>query len=429
MMGLVIAATLVITLLLSVPVGISLGMAAMAGLLYSSPEFLIVLPQKFLAGLDSFPLLAIPLFVLAGTLMSHGGMARRIIDMAMVFVGRIPGGLALMVIFSTMFFSGISGSPSANTAAIGSVALPAMKRKKYPTAYATAVFAAAGGVSTLVPPAIDLIIIGVVSGMSIGALFAAGVLPAAVNGLALMGLAYFFALKMGLPLDEPMPWRDKLRIIRAGLLPLLMVVIILGGIYGGIFTPTEASAVAVVYGFCVSFFIYRELRLEDIPQVLLKTASLTGVVMLVLATASMMSFVLAFERIPHLLAQMITDYAYNWIVFILFVHVVFLILGMVMDALPPIIILMPILVPVAESFGMDPVHFGILIAANVGIGMISPPVGICLYVACGISKTAIEEVVPRLIPFLMILLATLMVITFFPSITLFLPRLLGFVGG
>jgi len=428
-MGLVIAATLVITLLLSVPVGIALGMAAMAGLLYSSPEFLIVLPQKFLAGLDSFPLLAIPLFVLAGTLMAQGGMAKRIIDMAMVFVGRIPGGLALMVIFSTLFFSGISGSPSANTAAIGSVALPAMERKKYPRAYATAVFAAAGGVSTLVPPAIDLIIIGVVSGISIGALFAAGVIPAAVNGLALMGLAYFFALRMDLPLEPPMPWRQKLRIIKAGLLPLFMVVIILGGIYGGIFTPTEASAVAVIYGFCVSFFIYRELSVEDIPRVLLKTASLTGVVMLVLATASMMSFVLAFERIPQLLAELITGYAYNWVVFILLVHVLFLILGMVMDALPPIIILMPILVPVAESFGMDPVHFGILVAANVGIGMISPPVGICLYVACGISKTAIEEVVPHLLPFLLVLVATLMLITFFPSITLFLPRLLGFVGG
>ncbi len=428
-MGLVIAATLVITLLLSVPVGIALGIAAMAGLLYSSPEFLIVLPQKFLAGLDSFPLLAIPLFVLAGTLMAQGGMAKRIIDMAMVFVGRIPGGLALMVIFSTLFFSGISGSPSANTAAIGSVALPAMERKKYPRAYATAVFAAAGGVSTLVPPAIDLIIIGVVSGISIGALFAAGVIPAAVNGLALMGLAYFFALRMDLPLEPPMPWRQKLSIIKAGLLPLFMVVIILGGIYGGIFTPTEASAVAVIYGFCVSFFIYRELSVEDIPRVLLKTASLTGVVMLVLATASMMSFVLAFERIPQLLAELITGYAYNWVVFILLVHVLFLILGMVMDALPPIIILMPILVPVAESFGMDPVHFGILVAANVGIGMISPPVGICLYVACGISKTAIEEVVPHLLPFLLVLVATLMLITFFPSITLFLPRLLGFVGG
>jgi len=344
-------------------------------------------------------------------------------------VGRVPGGLALMVIFSTLLFSGISGSPSANTAAIGSVALPAMDRKNYPKAFATAVFAAAGGVSTLVPPAIDLIIIGVVAGMSIGALFAAGILPAVFSGLAIMGLTYFFALKMDLPLEPPMPWREKLRICRGGVLPLLMIFIILGGIYGGVFTPTEASAVAVVYGFLVSFFIYRELELDDIPKVLLKTASLTGVVMLVLATASMMSFVLAFERIPHLLAQLITDYAYNWLVFMLFVHIVFLVLGMVMDALPPIIILMPILVPVAESLGMDPVHFGILVAANVGIGMISPPVGICLYVACGISKTPIEEVVPRLVPYLLILVVSLVIMTLFPSITLFLPRLLGFVGG
>ena len=226
-----------------------------------------------------------------------------------------------------------------------------------------------------------------------------------------------------------MPWRQKIRIIWNGVLPILMIVIILGGIYAGIFTPTEASAVAVVYGFVVSFFIYRELKLEDIPKVLLHTAKLTGTVMLVLATASMFSFVLVFERIPHLLAELITTYAYNWIVFILFVHVVFFILGMIMDALPPIIILTPILVPVAVELGMDPIHIGILIAANVGVGMISPPVGICLYVACGIANTKIEDVVPRLLPYLVILAITLMIITFFPSITLFLPRLLGYAGG
>jgi C4-dicarboxylate transporter DctM subunit len=427
--GLVAFITLVVMLLLSVPVAIALAVAALFGLLYSSPEFLITLPQKFVAGLDSFPLLAIPLFVLAGSLMSHGGMARRIVDMAMVFVGRIPGGLALMVIVSTCLFSGISGSPSANTAAIGSVAIPAMDSRKYPKDFATAVFAAAGGVSTLVPPAIDLIIIGVVAGMSIGGLFAAGILPAAFNALALMALTFFFATRMNLPLEPPMPWRQKLKIIWNGTLPILMIVIILGGIYAGIFTPTEASAVAVVYGFIVSFFIYRELTLEDIPKVLLHTAKLTGTVMLVLATASMFSFVLVFERIPHLLAELITTYAYNWIVFILFVHVVFFVLGMIMDALPPIIILTPILVPVAVELGMEPIHIGILIAANVGLGMISPPVGICLYVACGIANTKIEDVVPRLIPYLVILAITLMLITFFPSITLFLPRLLGYAGG
>jgi C4-dicarboxylate transporter DctM subunit len=427
-MGLIVAITLVVTLLLSVPVGLALGLAGLAGLLYVSPDFLIVLPQKFLAGLDSFPLLAIPLFVLAGSLMSHGGFAQRIVDMALVFVGRIRGGLGLVVIFSTMLFSGISGSPSANTAAIGSVALPEMKRKKYPAPFATAIFASAGGVSTLVPPAIDLIIIGVVANISIGGLFAAGILPATVNGLAIMGLAYYYSRKLNLPLEPKIPWREKLRICRSGILPILMIVIILGGIYGGIFTPTEASAVAVVYGFIVSMFVYKDLKLADLPKVLLQTCSLTGVVLLVLGTASLLNFVLTFERIPHILAQAITDYAFNWIVFLLLVHAVFLLLGMIMDALPPIIVLMPILVPAGVAFGIEPIHLGILVAANVGIGMISPPVGICLYVSCGISGTPIESVVRPLIPFLLILLATLLLISYVPGITLFFPSLLGYIG-
>lgn len=424
-MGILVILTLAAALLLGVPVALALALAAMAGLLWSSPEFLIVLPQKFLAGLDSFPLLAVPLFVLAGTLMSHGGMARRIVDLAMQFVGRLPGGLGLVVILSTMLFSGISGSPSANTAAIGSVALPAMRQRQYPPAFATAVFASAGGVSTLVPPAIDLIVIGVVSGMSIGALFAAGITPAIVLGLALMGLTCLKALDLDLPVEAKASWPQRLRVIRNGILPLFMIVIILGGIYGGVFTPTEASAVAVVYGAFVSFFVYRELKLEDIPKILLQTASLSGVVLFVLGTASMFSFVLTFERLPHLLAAGISTHAPNWIVFILFVHMIFLVLGMVMDALPPIIILMPILLPAAMALGMDPVHFGILVAANVGIGMISPPVGICLYVACGIGKTPIEKVTPRLLPFLGLLLLMLMVITFVPQVTLWLPHALG----
>ena len=427
-MGLVVAITLVVTLLFSVPVGLALGLSALAGLLYVSPDFLIVLPQKFLAGLDSFPLLAIPLFVLAGSLMSQGGFAQRIVDMALVFVGRIRGGLGLVVIFATMMFSGISGSPSANTAAIGSVALPEMMRKKYPAPFATAIFAAAGGVSTLVPPAIDLIIIGVVANISIGGLFAAGLIPAAINGIAIMTLAYYFSRRLNLPLEPQIPWREKLRICVNGLLPILMVVIILGGIYGGIFTPTEASAVAVVYGFIVSFFVYKDLKLADLPKVLLQTCSLTGVVLLVLGMASLFSFVLTFERIPHLLADLITIYAFNWVVFLLMVHLVFLVLGMIMDALPPIIVLMPILVPAGVAFGIEPMHLGIVIAANVGIGMISPPVGICLFVSCGISGTPIESVVRPLIPFLLVLLATLLLISYVPGITLFLPTLFGYVG-
>ncbi len=424
-MGLLLTATLILTMLMGVPVGMCLAIAAMAGLLLISPDVLIMMPQKFISGLDSFPLLAIPLFVLAGQLMSHGGLARRIVDMSLVFVGHIRGGLGLVVIFSTMLMSGISGSPAANTAAIGSIAVPAMVKRKYPVGFATAILAAAGGVSTLVPPAIDLIIIGVIANISIGALFAAGILPAVLCGVAIMVLANYKARKMALPLIEPMSREEKLKTLRDGLLPVLMVFIILGGIYGGVFTPTEAAAVAVVYGFCVAFFIYKELKLKDLPEVLLKTCSLTGVVLLVLATANMFSFVLTFEGLPLAMADMITAYAFNWIMFILFVHILFFVLGMVMDCLPPILILMPMLVPVATAMGIDPVHFGIIVAANVGLGMVSPPVGICLFVACGIADTRIERVVRPLLPFLLILVISLMVITFVPQISLFLPRLFG----
>ena len=426
-MGWIVAFTLIFSMLISVPVGMALGIAAFIGMLYVSPDVLIMMPQKFLYGLDSFPLLAIPLFILAGQLMSSGGIAKRIIAMALIFVGRIYGGLALVVIFSALLISGISGSPSANTAAIGSVAIPAMKKLKYPPEFATAVLAAAGGVSTLVPPAIDLIIIGVIANISIGGLFAAGIFPAIVNGIAIMIMAYYFSRKMNLPLADKTSFLVKIRILKDGILPILMIIIILGGIYGGIFTPTEAASVAVMYGFIVSFFIYKELKIEDIPTVLLNTASLSGVVLLVLATASMFSFILTFERIPHALAQIIVTYADNWISFIILVHIVFLVLGMIMDALPAIIVLMPIFVPVAVSLGMEPIHLGILVAANVGIGMITPPVGICLFVACGISKIPIGSVVKPLLPFLVFLVLTLVIITMFPQITLFLPRLLGFI--
>ena len=426
-MGWIVAFTLIFSMVISVPVGMALGIAAFIGMLYVSPDVLIMMPQKFLYGLDSFPLLAIPLFILAGQLMSSGGIAKRIIAMALIFVGRIYGGLALVVIFSALLISGISGSPSANTAAIGSVAIPAMKKLKYPPEFATAVLAAAGGVSTLVPPAIDLIIIGVIANISISGLFAAGIFPAIVNGVAIMIMAYYFSRKMNLPLADKTSFLVKIRILKDGILPILMIIIILGGIYGGIFTPTEAASVAVMYGFIVSFFIYKELKIEDIPTVLLNTASLSGVVLLVLATASMFSFILTFERIPHALAQIIVTYADNWISFIILVHIVFLVLGMIMDALPAIIVLMPIFVPVAVSLGMEPIHLGILVAANVGIGMITPPVGICLFVACGISKIPIGSVVKPLLPFLLFLVLTLVIITMFPQITLFLPRLLGFI--
>ncbi len=429
-MGLVVVIVFIAALLLSVPIGIALGVAALAGLVSISfnPDFFIFLPQKFISGLDSFPLLAIPFFILAGSIMSRGGIARRIVNLMLVFFGRIRGGLAIVVTMATFFFGAICGSGSAKTAAIGTVMFPEMKRNKYPADFATALFASAGGASSLVPPSIDLIVIGVVANISVGGLFAAGILPSIVNAGALVVLAYVLSRKMKLPLAPRISWKDKIKIIVDGMLPMFMIVIVLGGIYGGIFTPTEAAAVAVVYGFILSFFIYKELRLADLKASLLTTANLSGVVLIVLGTASMVSFVLTYERIPHEIATVITQYASNWIIFILFVNIVFLLLGMVMDALPAIIVLLPIIVPVAVQFGIEPIHLGILVEANVGLGMITPPVGICLYVACGISKIPLEKTVKTLLPFLFVLAVTTLIISFVPEITLFVPRLLGFVS-
>jgi len=301
-----------------------------------------------------------------------------------------------------------------------------MLKRKYPPAFATALLAASGATASIIPPSIDLIIIGIVSGISIGGLFAAGILPGVVNALALMALCYFYAIRLNLPVTESTNWNEKKAVFKDGVLAILMPVIILGGILGGVFTPTEASAVAVIYGLVVSIFIYRELLWNQVPAILLQSAKLTGIVMLVLGMASAFSFALAFERIPHLLAHFIVTYADNWIIFVLFVNILFFLLGMIMDALPAIIILMPILVPAGVALGMDPIHIGIFVAANVSMSLFTPPVGVCLYVACGLSKLPIEEVFKPLLPFMGVLLITLLTISYVPEITLYIPRLLGY---
>ncbi|MDE0766249.1 MAG: TRAP transporter large permease [Amylibacter sp.] len=425
-MAIVVSLILLVALMSSVPIAIAIGMATMGALVILSPDFLVLVPQKILAGIDSFTLLAIPMFIFAGTVMGNGGIARRIVNLALIFVGQVRGGLGFVVIISTMFFSGVCGSASADTAAIGSTTMPEMLKRKYPPAFATALLAASGATASIIPPSIDLIIIGIVSGISIGGLFAAGILPGVVNALALMALCYFYAIRLNLPVTESTNWNEKKAVFKDGVLAILMPVIILGGILGGVFTPTEASAVAVIYGLVVSIFIYRELLWNQVPAILLQSAKLTGIVMLVLGMASAFSFALAFERIPHLLAHFIVTYADNWIIFVLFVNILFFLLGMIMDALPAIIILMPILVPAGVALGMDPIHIGIFVAANVSMSLFTPPVGVCLYVACGLSKLPIEEVFKPLLPFMGVLLITLLTISYVPEITLYIPRLLGY---
>lgn len=425
-MAIVVCLILLVALLSSVPIAIAIGLASMGALAILSPDFIVLVPQKILSGIDSFTLLAIPMFIFAGSVMGSGGIARRIVNLALIFVGQVRGGLGFVVILSTMFFSGVCGSASADTAAIGSTTMPEMLKRKYPPEFATALLAASGATASIIPPSIDLIIIGIVSGISIGGLFAAGILPGVFNAMALMGLCYYYAIRLNLPVTASTTWSEKRAIFKDGILAVLMPVIILGGILGGIFTPTEASAVAVIYGLVVSIFIYREMSWGQLPAILLQSARLTGIVMLILGMASAFSFALAFERIPHLLAHFIVTYADNWVIFVIFVNVLFFLLGMIMDALPAIIILMPILVPAGVALGMDPIHIGIFVAANVSMSLFTPPVGVCLYVACGLSKLPIEAVFKPLLPFMGILLITLLTISYVPEITLFIPRLLGY---
>jgi len=413
-------------LLLSVPVGISMGVASVLSLMYQGNSLLTIVAQKMFTGLDSFPLLAVPFFVLAGSLMETGGISTRLVRFAGVLVGHIRGGLGHVVIVGTIFFSGISGSSAADTAAIGSIMIPSMVKRGYPRPLATAIVAAAGGMGVLIPPCIVMVLYGIGANVSIGYLFAAGFLPGALMGVSLMIMVYFLAKREGWPQEAKASCGDMLSATRDAILPLLMPVIILGGILSGVFTATEAAVVAVVYGAFLSLVVYRELKPKDIPAILGTSARLTGVIMLMVGMSSTFAWVLTTQRVPQMLTEAMLGLSREPWMFLVFVNILFLIKGTFMDATPAIIIFTPILYPVSQKLGIDPVHFGIVLVANLGLGFITPPVGSCLYVAASIGKTSIEEVAKRILPFYGMMFVALMAITYWPDMTLFVPRLLGY---
>ena len=412
---------------IGVPIAISLGLAGMVLLaLFVGPEVLRVVPQQFIGSLDVFTLLAIPMFILAGTLLGTGGVAARLVNLAMAGVGSVRGGLGMVVVVSTIFFSGVSGSSSADTAAIGSITLPAMRKRGYPPTFAAAIVAVGGATAVLIPPVIDLVIIGVVANISIAALFAAGIVPGVLNGLAMVALTYFIARRMKLPTERRLSPREMGRAVLAGIPALTVAVIILGGILGGVFTPTEAAGVAVAYALLISLVVYRDLKVRDLPRVVAVTGRITGIVMLLVGMASVFSWYLTYQGVPRDLGGWLSEIPHP-VLFLLMVNVVFLFIGMVMDALPAIIVLMPILVPIAADLGIHPVHFGIVVEANIALGMITPPVGVVLYTACAIARIPMESVVRPLLPYLAAMFVMLLLITYVSAITLFLPSLLGLI--
>ena len=420
--------TLVTVLLLGTAVGVpiasSLGLASALSLLVQGTLPLTLVPQRIYVGLDSFPLLAAPLFILAGALMETGGISLRITQLAQAMVGHIRGGLGMVVVVGTMLFSGISGSSTADTAAIGSVMIPTMVRRGYSPEFATAVVAAAGGMGILIPPCIIMVIYGLLTNTSVAALFLGGVIPGLVMGGTVMGATYWVARRQGFPVEAAFSPRELWRSTRRAGWALLMPAIIMGGILLGFVTVTEAAVIAVVYGCLVAVFIYRELTWRQLPRIFAESGIITGLVMLVVGMASVFAWILTSQQVPLAVANSFAAISSNPWFFLLLVNIAYLLIGSVFEVTAALIMTVPILLPVARAYGIDPVHLGVVVTANMGIGLVTPPVGVCLYVACGISGTSIERVARPLVPFLAVMIGTLFLITYVPGITLLLPQVL-----
>ena len=412
-------------LVLNVPVAFSMVLACIATLLWQGTIPLSTVALKLYSGIDTFPFLAIPLFILAGGLMEHGGISLRLVRFAKSLVGHIKGGLGFVVVVSEIFFSGISGSSVADASAIGSLLLPSMARAGYAPPRAAAIVAAATGMGMMIPPCLNMVILGAVANISIAALFMGGFLPGFLMAATLMVVIYFQSARGVLPGAEG-TWpgvREILIAFRDSIIPLMMPVIIFGGIFAGIFTATEAAAVATVYAFIVSVFVYREISWKDLYRILLDTAVMTGVVCLLVGAATGFSWILASYQVPRMIGDFIGAMSQGRAVFLLMSVAVFFFFGMILDGLPAILIFFPIFYPIAQSLGLDPVHFGVLVIAVVGISIVAPPIGLCLVIICSIAKIKLSDTIRPLIPYTIILVADLVVIAFWPWLVLILPRL------
>lgn len=410
---------------IGIPIAYSMGIASIFFLLAEGRLPLALVAQRLFAGLDSFPLMAVPFFIFAGLLMDTGGISARLVALAKVLIGHVRGGLAMVVMLAEVFFSGISGSTTADISAIGSTMIPAMRRAGYSPQRAAAIVAAASSMGVLIPPCIMMVVLGSLVNISIGRLFVAGFLPAAVMVVGLMALIVVQARRGILPPSEARaPRGSAWQAFKDSLLALLLPVIIFGGILLGIATPTEIAAVAAVYALVVSVFFYKEVDMRGLMKVAESTIVLTGAAMLLIGLAMTFSWILASQQTPALIAQLMLSLGGGGTGFLLVSIVVFLIAGVFLEGLPALIILMPILLPVAERLGVDPLHFGILAIGTVGVGIFLPPIGIGLLLSAAIAGASLGSVSRVFTPYLLVLIASLIVIAVFPWITLILPRLL-----
>ncbi len=423
-MGGLLFSAFAVLAVLGLPIAVVLGLASVITIALGSNVPLLVVAQKMYTSCASFPLMAIPFFMIAGALMEGGGISRRLINMANKLVGSISGGLALVAIVTCMFFAAISGSGPATVAAIGSIMIPAMVNAGYSVGYSSAVLAAAGSIGVIIPPSIPMVTYGVVGGASIGSLFLGGIGSGLLVGFALLFTAYIIAKKKGYKGQGKFSIKESLIATKEAFWALLMPFIILGGIYGGVFTPTEAAAVAVVYGFIIGLFVYKELKFKDLPRLLGNAAVSTSVVMLIIATASVFGWIMTSARIPDAVAQAFISLTDSRIVVLLLVNLMLLVVGCFMETNAAIIILAPIFIPLMVKLGVDPVHFGIIMVANTAMGMFTPPLGVNLFVACGLTDITIEKLSKAVVPFIIAMLIAVILITYIPAISMYLPNML-----
>jgi tripartite ATP-independent transporter DctM subunit len=415
-------------LVLNTPVAMCIGLATVAAVacLGDVPTGYVV-AQRLSTGIASFPLLAIPFFVLSGVLMGEGGMARRLIDFAAALVGRLPGGLAYVNTLTCMMFGSVSGSAAAAVSSIGGFMIPQMEAKGYTREFAVALTSTSATTGLLVPPSNIMIVYAVVAGnVSVAALFMAGIIPGLIVGLILMFTSFLLTRRMRAATSAAAIAAPPLGRALVGALPsMLLVVIVLGGILGGVFSATEASAIAVAYALVLGCLVYREVSLRQLPDIVLRSAKTTAVVMLLVGASQAMSWVLAYERVPQLVSEAMIALSHNPLMILLLINLLLLIVGTFMDMTPAVLIFTPIFLPVVVALGMHPVHFGIVLIANLCIGLCTPPVGTCLFIGCTVGRTTIARVVPPMIPFFFAMLVALLLITYVPVLSLGLPRWLS----
>lgn len=413
-----------ILMFIGVPIALSLGISSLLTIVLATNSSPSVIIQKAFTSLDSFQLMAIPFFILAGVLMSYGGISKRLLNLATVLIGFITGGLAMVTVLASMFFAAISGSGPATVAAIGSFMIPSMRQQKYDAGFAAAITASAGSIGVLIPPSIPFVMYGVVGTVSIGSMFLAGIIPGVILGIALMVISFIVAKKNGYKGTGEVPkFKDVLKAFNEAKLALLIPVIILGGIYAGLFSPTESAAVASVYALIIGVFVYKELSWKSVYESFSSAALTNAATVIIIGFSISFAYLMTKERIPVIVSEFIVSISDSPIVIILVINLFLLVVGMFIDTISAIVILTPILLPVVTNIGIDPVHFGVILVMNLAIGFVTPPLGVNLFVASTVGKVPFEKIIKAMIPIVITMIIALLIVIYFPPLSNWLPSL------